>query len=55
MEYLLLINQLIVILAVVHVVMDNRQPAKTMAWALFIYFVPVIGIVAYLFFGVNTR
>ena len=55
MEYLLLIYQLIAILAVVHVVMDNRLPAKTMAWALFIYFVPVIGVIAYLFFGINTR
>jgi len=40
---------------VVHVVMDNRQPAKTMAWALVIWFVPVVGIILYLFFGINTR
>ena len=52
---IILIYQVIVILAIIHVVMDNRQPAKTMVWALIIYFVPVIGIVAYLFFGVNTR
>ena len=55
MNVLLLINQIVAIAAVVHVVMDNRQPAKTMAWALVIYFVPVAGIIAYLFFGVNTR
>ena len=47
--------QLVVILMIVHVIMDNRQPAKTMAWALVIWFVPVVGIVFYLFFGVNTR
>ena len=47
--------QVIVIAAVLHVVMDNRQPAKTMAWGLVIYFVPVVGIIAYLLFGVNTR
>jgi hypothetical protein len=35
--------------------MDNRQPAKTMAWALVIWFVPVVGLVFYLFFGLNTR
>ena len=35
--------------------MDNRQPAKTMAWTLVIWFVPIVGIVFYLFFGVNTR
>ena len=46
---------IIVVLAVIHVVMDNRQPAKTMAWALVIWFVPVVGIVLYLFFGQNTR
>ncbi len=47
--------QIIAILAIVHVVLDNRQPAKTMAWALVIYFVPVVGVVFYLFFGINTR
>lgn len=49
------IYQVFVILTIIHVVMDNRQPAKTMAWALVIWFVPVVGIVFYLFFGVNTR
>ena len=52
---ILILNQVIAILAIIHVVMDNRQPAKTVAWALIIYFVPVAGIIAYLFFGVNTR
>ena len=47
--------QVIAILAIVHVVLDNRQPAKTMAWALVIYFVPVVGVGFYLFFGINTR
>ena len=50
-----LIYQIIAIAAVIHVIMDNRQPAKTMAWALVIWFVPVVGIVFYLFFGINTR
>jgi len=45
----------VVVVAIVHVVMDNRQPAKTMAWALVILFVPVVGLVLYLFFGVNQR
>ncbi len=40
---------------IVHVVLDNRQPAKTMAWAMVIFFVPVVGIVFYLFFGLNHR
>ena len=41
--------------AVVHVVLDNRQPVKTMAWVLVILFVPVVGVVFYLFFGINHR
>ena len=52
---LAIIYYVVVVLTIVHVVLDNRQPAKTMAWALVIWFVPVIGIVLYLFFGVNTR
>jgi len=51
----LIIYQVIVITAILHVVLDNRQPAKTMAWVMVIYFVPVAGIIAYLFLGVNTR
>lgn len=50
-----LLYQIIAIVAVIHVIMDNRQPAKTMAWALVIWFVPVVGILFYLFFGINTR
>ena len=45
----------IIAIAVVHVVMDNRQPAKTMAWALISLTLPLVGIVLYLFFGVNHR
>ena len=52
---LAIIYYIIVVLTVIHVVMDNRQPAKTMAWALVIWFVPVAGIILYLFFGLNTR
>jgi cardiolipin synthase len=42
-------------IAIIHVLMDNRQPAKTMAWVLVIAFVPVIGVIFYLFFGINHR
>ena len=50
-----LLYQVVVIATIVHVLMDNRQQAKTVAWALVIYFVPVVGILGYIFFGVNTR
>ena len=49
------IYEVIVIMAIIHVILDNRQPAKTMAWARVIWFVPFVGIVFYLFFGINTR
>ncbi|MBQ4393121.1 MAG: PLDc N-terminal domain-containing protein [Prevotella sp.] len=52
---LFLLYQVVVIATIIHVVMDNRQPAKTVAWALVIYFVPLVGIIAYIFFGINTR
>ena len=37
------------------VLMDNRQPAKTIAWLLVLSFVPVLGIILYIFFGQNLR
>ena len=46
---------IIIASTIIHVIMDNRQPAKTMAWALVIIFVPVVGLVFYLFFGINHR
>ena len=47
--------RLIVIGAIIHVLLDNRLQAKTMAWALVIYFIPIFGVVAYIFFGINRR
>ena len=55
LNFIYVVYKIIVILAVIHVILDNRQPAKTMAWTMVIYFVPVVGIVFYLFFGINTR
>ena len=49
------LSWIIIALTLIHVILDNRQPAKTMAWALIILFVPVIGIIFYFFFGVNHR
>ena len=51
----IIIHKIIVILTIVHVLMGNRLPAKTMAWVLVIYFVPVAGILLYIFFGIDTR
>lgn len=51
----LLLYSIIVVATIITVLMDNRQPAKTMAWVLVLLFVPVGGIVLYFFFGQNTR
>ena len=45
----------VAVAAIIHVLMDNRQPAKTMAWVLVIGFLPIVGVVFYLFFGINHR
>ncbi|MBR1468932.1 MAG: cardiolipin synthase [Prevotella sp.] len=39
----------------VTVLLDNRQPAKAIAWILVLMFLPVIGIILYIFFGQNMR
>lgn len=52
---LVVIYEIVKVVAILHVLMDNRQPVTTMAWAMVIYFVPVAGILLYLFFGINTR
>ena len=51
----LLIYVAVTIPAIIAVLMDNKQPAKTMAWILVLFFMPIIGIILYFFFGQNTR
>lgn len=46
---------LIVLIVMLKVLMDNRQPSKTMAWLLVLWFIPLLGIILYFFFGQNTR
>ena len=45
---------LIVCTAVV-VVMENRQPAKTIAWLLVLVLLPIVGLLFFYFFGQNIR
>lgn len=45
----------VIIIVMVRVLMDNRQPAKTMAWMLVLTFIPMLGIILYFFFGQTTR
>lgn len=51
----LLVYTLVIAIAMLKVLMDNRQPAKTLAWLLVLSFLPMVGIVLYFFFGQNTR
>ena len=51
----LLVYLIVTIVVTMRVVMDNRQPVKTMAWVLVLLFVPGVGIFLYFFFGQNTR
>ena len=66
MEWNLLIEQLarmafdIVLWAIIAgtilvIVMDNRNPFKTMAWILVLIFLPVVGLALYFFFGRSQR
>lgn len=52
---LLTVYVLAVVGTMIRVLMDNRQPAKTMAWMLVLMFLPLVGIILYFFFGQNTR
>ncbi|PJI22167.1 cardiolipin synthase [Prevotella intermedia] len=45
----------IAIVAMITVLMEHRQPAKTIAWVLVLSFLPLVGIVLYFFFGRRTR
>lgn len=40
---------------IITVLLDNRQPVKTLAWIMVLVFLPIVGIALYFFFGQNTR
>ena len=46
---------LAVVATIVVIVMDNRNPYKTLAWVLVLVFLPVVGLALYYFFGQDTR
>lgn len=45
----------VIITAILVVILDNRNPVKTMAWILVLMFLPVAGLVLYYFFGRSYR
>ena len=44
-----------VLFIVFMVISENRNPIKTMSWAVLLLFVPIVGIIIYFFFGQDTR
>ncbi|MDD5862345.1 MAG: cardiolipin synthase [Prevotella sp.] len=46
---------ILVIATMIVILLENRQPVKTMAWLMVLWFIPFIGIIFYFFFGRNTR
>ena len=46
---------LTVIATILVIVLDNRNPVKTLAWVLILIFLPVVGLIFYFFFGQDTR
>lgn len=39
-----------IISTIVIIILDNRNPVKTMAWILILLFLPIVGLVFYFFF-----
>ncbi len=46
---------LTVISTILIIVMENRNPTKTLAWILVLFFLPAVGLVFYFLFGRNNR
>ncbi len=45
----------LIVSTIIIVVLDNRNPVKTIAWVLVLMFLPVVGLIFYFFFGRNQR
>lgn len=45
----------VALFTILMILLENRNPVKTIAWILFIAFLPIVGIIFYFFFGRYTR
>ena len=52
---LLLLYALLITMTATVVILENRTPAKTVAWIIVLVGMPVVGIVLFYFFGQNIR
>jgi cardiolipin synthase len=50
-----LVFLLTVVVTIMVVLLENRNPLKTLVWVLVLIFLPVVGLVLYFFFGQDTR
>ncbi len=46
---------IIILMVIIKLVLENRNPVKTMAWIVVLFFLPFVGFILYFFFGRNTR
>jgi len=56
--YWILVNSILlltIIFVVVVIVLENRDPIKTVSWLLVLFLLPVVGIILYLYVGRNFR
>lgn len=54
-RYFYAISNVLALLLVVHVVLDNRNAIRTLAWIMVLLFLPYLGLFLYFFFGRSTR
>ena len=52
---ILLVYIVLVVSTVTVVLLENRQPAKTIAWTIVLVMLPVVGLIIFYFFGQNIR
>ncbi len=50
-----LLYLLLMIMVCIRIILDTRSVSKTLAYLLFVFFVPVVGIIFYFSFGINYR
>ena len=50
---ILLVYIVLVVSTVTVVLLENRQPAKTIAWTIVLVMLPVVGLIIFYFFGIS--
>ncbi|MEG2792070.1 MAG: PLDc N-terminal domain-containing protein, partial [Odoribacter sp.] len=54
--YLLIALYVLTVVSVVfNVILENRNPVRTLAWIVVLVAIPLIGFLFYLYFGINYR